>query len=295
MAYGTLNVDKINGIGNASVNDFRLTLTTGTPVTAADVSAVGTIYMTPYKGKSIGCYDGTNWQLVQTTELSVAASTGTNQVFDIFLDYNAGTPQLVTTDWTNDTTRATALVYQDGVLVQTGNTDWRYLGTARTKTASQVDDAEAFRHLWNYSNRVDKNMRAALETTDSWTYTTATIRQSNANTANQLDFVIGVSEDMVEATAVQSAQNTNVGVNPTTGIGLDSTTTFISGYINSYSNANVASRRVTNVAYYKSIIAEGRHFLSWNEHSEATGTTTWRGDSGVPTLSQAGIQGGIKC
>jgi hypothetical protein len=275
----------------ASINDFRLTLTSGTPVTTADVSAAGTIYMTPYKGNSIGCYDGTKWVIVETTELSVAASTTGSKVFDIFLDYNAGTPQLVTTDWTNDTTRATALTYQDGILVQTGNLDWRYLGTARTKTASQVDDAEAFRHLWNYYNRVDKNMLVE-EPADTWTYTTATIRQANGNTANQLDFVIGVAEDVVVATANASATNASTNVSYGVGIGLDSTTTF------SQLHARVSSPAdgyLQFAANYKAQVAAGRHYLSWNEWAQAVGTTTWVGDTGAPLTVQAGIQGSIKC
>ena len=294
MAYGTINADKVNGIGNASVNDFRLTLTTGVPVTTADVSAAGTIYMTPYKGNSIGCYDGTNWQMVQTTEMSVAASTTGSKVFDIFLDYNAGTPQLVTTDWTSDTARATALTYQDGVLVQTGNTDWRYLGTARTKTASQVDDAEAFRHLWNYYNRVEREMANALETTDSWTYTTATFRQANANTANQLDFVIGVQEDSIEAVVGVSSRNSTLNVVSSVGIGLDSTTVS-SAQIMQTANSAVATRYAAHGAEYRGIISAGRHYLAWLEISNASGTCTWGGDFATPTRSQSGIIGSIKC
>jgi hypothetical protein len=277
----------------ASTNDFRLTLTTGTPVTTADVSAAGTIYMTPYKGNSIGCYDGTNWQMVQTTELSVASSTTGSKVFDIFLDYNAGTPQLVTTDWTNDTTRATALTYQDGVLVQTGNTDWRYLGTARTKTASQVDDAEAFRHLWNYYNRVEKDM-VVFESTNSWTYSTPTIRQSNANSANQLDFVIGVSEDAISAKCFSSVSNSTLNQTSQTGIGLDSTTTFSSDGQHAYVQQALAGNVLQAVGTYKSIIAEGRHYLSWNEWSGGV-TGTWRGDNADINFTNCGIIGSIKC
>jgi hypothetical protein len=277
MAYGELKVDKLSGMSAAGVNDFRLTLTTGTPVTTADVSAAGTIYMTPYKGNSIGCYDGTNWQMVQTTELSVAASTTGTKVFDIFLDYNAGTPQLVTTDWTNDTTRATALVYQDGVLVQTGNTDWRYLGTARTKTASQVDDAKAFRHLWNYYNRVTRTLRIT-DATSSWTYNSATIRQTRASTANQVDLVIGVDEDTVSVFAAGKAQNSIQGQSHATLIGLDSTTTYATDSLSSGNRAVVANQYTELKAEFTGLVGIGRHYLVWLERGSASGTGTFYGN-----------------
>jgi hypothetical protein len=178
------------------------------------------------------------------------------------------------------------------VLVQTGNLDWRYLGTARTKTASQVDDAEAFRHLWNYYNRVEKDMLVE-EPADTWTYTTATIRQANNNTANQLDFVVGVAEDMVFAQATITAFNTTTNAETDIGIGLDSTTTF-SGLHPRCLTPN-AGGMYPLTALYRSIVAEGRHFLSWNEYAAALGSTVWYGDNGTPLTTQAGIQGSIKC
>jgi hypothetical protein len=198
--------------------------------------------------------------MVQTTELSVAASTTGTKVFDIFLDYNAGTPQLVTTDWTNDTTRATALVYQDGVLVQTGNTDWRYLGTARTKTASQVDDAKAFRHLWNYYNRVTRTLRIT-DATSSWTYNSATI-----------------DEDTVSVFAAGKAQNSIQGQSHATLIGLDSTTTYATDSLSSGNRAVVANQYTELKAEFTGLVGIGRHYLVWLERGSASGTGTFYGN-----------------
>ena len=283
--------EQISGLGyQANFNGFRLTLTSDTPVTTADVSAAGTIYMTPYTSKLIGLYDGSSWQLISTAQMSVAADSGTDQVFDIFFDYNGGTPQLVTLDWTNDTTRATALVYQDGVLCKTGDLQQRYLGTARTKTGSQVSDTIAFRHLWNYYNRIDKDMYVE-EPANSWTYTTATIRQANANTANQLDFVIGVDEDVVKANVYTTAYNGTQNIQLVVGVGLDSTTT-MSGL---HPKGKSATGAMTLVASYNSHTGIGRHFLAWLEHSQAIGSTVWTGDDNTPTTCQSGITGIIRC
>ena len=274
-------------------NDFRLSLTTGTAITTADVSAAATIYMTPYIGNRISVYTGSAWVTVTSAELSIAVSSTGNKVFDVFFDYNAGTPALKITDWTNDTTRATALTTQDGVLVQTGNTDWRYLGTARTKTASEVDDSLAFRHVWNYYNRVQRPMLVE-EATNSWTYTTATLRQANGAATNQLDFVIGVNESMVDADVMVFAGNSTAGVDRSVGIGLDSTSVLATGCLNGSGSAGTTSF-ITSTASLKTYPGIGRHILVWLEYSAASGVTTWYGDNGNAAVFQSGIHGDLLC
>lgn len=264
----------------------RLTLTTGTPVTTGDVSAAGTIYFTPYKGNNLALYSGAGsvWTLYRTAEISIAVPAAANQMYDVFVYDNAGTPTLELTAWTDDTNRATALTYQDGVLVKTGVLTRRYLGSFRTKTASQCNDTVAFRHLWNYYNRVERNMRIA-DTTDSWSYTTAAFQQANANAANQLDLVIGVSEDAVSATAT-SLVNISTAAIIATGIGVDSPT------VNSAQIFGAVLINATAIqplhAQYRGYPGVGRHILVWQEYGSAT--TTWYGDNGS-TIMQAGIMG----
>ena len=43
-----------------TLNGFRLTLTTATPVTTSDVTGATTLYLTPYSHNCIGLYDGTS-------------------------------------------------------------------------------------------------------------------------------------------------------------------------------------------------------------------------------------------
>lgn len=270
--------------------DGRLTLTTGVPVTTGDVSAAGTLFFTPYKGNEIAAYTGTRWTVLVFAEMSVAAPAVGNQMYDVFFDYNDGTPQLVLLAWTNDTTRATALATQDGVLVKTGDTQQRYLGSVRTVTASQFNDTYARRHVWNYYNRVQTPMRV-LEATDSWQYTTATIRQANAAVANQLDIVCGVAEDPMDARLHARAFNTNAGTTMAVGIGEDSTTAFATGSLMSNLDPSSAADVIEFEARYVTYPAVGRHFYTWLEYSEAVGTTQWYGDGGTPTLIQTGIFG----
>lgn len=271
--------------------EFRLTLTTALPVTTADVTAATTIYCTPYKGNRIALYSGSAWNVRTSAEFSLAIGAGLSSLpYDIFCYDNAGTPTLEQLVWTNGTTRATALVLQDGILVKTGATTRRYLGTYHPSGATTTEDSLAKRDLWNYYNRVPRPMRV-LEATNTWAYTTATIRAANNSAGNRLNFVIGVSEDEVKAEIQAFASNTSANVAAVVGVGLDSTTEFTTGGLYFSGAIPVASTWYGLNAAWRGFPGIGARFLSWNEFSAATGTTTWGGDDGTPTSSQAGIHG----
>lgn len=188
--------------------------------------------------------------------------------------------------------RATALALQNNIYVKSGATDRRYAGTIRiTSTTGQTEDSVANRDIWNYYNRVSRAMQA-VDTTDSWNYSTATIRQSNGNTANQLNFVIGVDEDSVRAQAQGSSYTTGaVARERSTLIGLNSTTvaTGIIGYVNEGVNGDVMQ---TN-AFFEGYAGIGNSYLAWLERGSGTATQTWIGDGAVNYV-QTGISGTVR-
>ena len=293
---GTLDLSATNPIATGlllNICDGRLTLTTATAVTTSDVTAATSIYWTPYKGNRVALYDGTDWNLLTFSELSLAVPATTATIYDVFAYNNSGTVAIETTAWTNDTTRATALALQNGVLVRSGATTRRYLGSFRTTAVSgQTEDSIAKRYVWNYYNRAWRNMRAA-EATDSWVYTTATIRQANGSTTNQLDFIVGWNDGIVNASVTVDASNASTGVALSVLVGLDSTTAAASGCLMSPASTQVANIPVVVMASWKGFPGVGRHYLAWLEYSQATGATTWYGDNAVPTLRQAGIHGEV--
>lgn len=220
-----------------------------------------------------------------SAELSLALSGLTSgKPYDIFCYDNAGTPTLEFLVWTNDTTRATALAYQDGVLVKSGAATRRYLGTFYTTSTTTTEDSATKRYLWNYYHRVMRFMRRG-ESTASWTYTTATYRQANGSTANQLDYVCGVAEDMVSARVWGYGQNSSASVESRCSIGVDSTSA-PSG------NADISSSYESGVyeimahrPSYVGIPGVGRHYLTWLEWSTASGTCTWYGSGPQSNIS----------
>lgn len=268
-------LDAINGAPVGLCNG-RLTLTTGVPVTPSDVTAATTLYWTPYGGNRVALYDGSAWAIYTFTERSIAVPATTSQMYDVFVYNNAGTITLELAAWTNDTTRATALTTQDGVLVKTGALTRRYLGSFRTTGVSgQTEDSAAKRYVWNYYNRKKRLMRV-VEATGWWTYTTAAYRQANNAATNQLEFVVGVAEDEVEALVQISVRNSGTGVNVAVGIGLNATNANNATTYTGHQNPAAASALPVS-ATYCAVPAIGRTYLAWVEYSDASGTTTWFG------------------
>lgn len=277
---------------DAAICQGRLTLSSGTPIPFASLQQP-TLYFTPYKGNQIGVYNGASWQRNTFAEMSIAAPATTNTNYDVFFDYNSGTPQLSLLVWTNDTTRATALTTQDGIYVLSGTPTKRYLGTVRTGALSGfINDGPTQKFVYNYYNRVARQM-VILDTTDTWTYSTAAFRQANANANNQFDFVIGVTEDMVSAVALSVAlSSTSSNRIITTGIGLDSTT--VNG-AQIFAQANVSNVGVDKtMAWFNTQIAVGKHSLMWLERGAGADTQTWYGDNGS-VATQTGMVGTIYC
>ena len=349
-------------------NDFRLSLTTGVPVTSADVAAATTIYAVPYQGNSISLYNGTSWVNYSSNEFSLALGTLTNlKVYDVFCYANAsGVPTLEFLVWTNTTTRATALVYQNGVLVKSGDATRRWMGsfynpgqqsatvtmtiaapcvvtytahglpanapvvftttdtlptgivsgttyyvssvgvkaantfqisatpggavittsgtqagthTCTVPTYTEVSANNVF--LVNADNKSQFRMYVNDATT-SWTYTTATFRQANANTNNQFNFICGQATDLIQVNAGVLSNNSTTIIERIAAVSLDS----IISTLPTVDQANIRDRQQPGAAcsaYHRPAYfgrpGIGLHYVAWLEYSTATGTCTWSGNN----------------
>lgn len=284
------------GVENTALCAGRITLTSGTPITAADVKTATTVYFTPYQGNVCALYDGSSaWTPVAFAEASLALGSDTANVnYDLFAYNNGGTFTLEQRAWSTDTARAIALTLQDGVYVLTGVPTRRYLGTYRTTSAAgETEDSAAKRYVWNYYHRVPRDLRV-VETTNTWTYTTATYRQANAATANQLDLVVGLAESELSVDVQAMVENSAAAVDVFVAIGEDSTTTPVSNQLILAGETQVADQRIAVSAYLRKWPAIGRHYYVWLEKSEATGTSTWLGDNADSASYQSGIVGTLR-
>jgi hypothetical protein len=289
--------------GSGMLNGFggRLTLASGVPITTSDQTAKTTIYLTPFRGGAISLWDGVKWVVSAFSEISLAVPATTSQMYDLFVYNNAGVMTLEAVAWTNDTTRATALSTQNGVYVKTGAASHLYVGSFRTTAVSgQTEDSAANRFLWNAYNRVGRPMvHRNGGSTVSWDYT-STWRQANADATNQLNFIVGLAEDAVNAVVQSSVTVSATGsLSAAVGIGVDSTTVD-SSTLNGPSTVQATGPGNTSLfpvtAAYSGTSAPGKHSLVWLEMAMATSggaVATWFGYSSS-TLASAGIHGTVQ-
>lgn len=259
------------------VGKKRLSLESSVPVSTTNQTAKTSVYWT----------DG-------TTNLSVSVPSTTNTPFDIFYSLSLNTLSAVS--WTNDTTRATALVYDLGALVKSGDTDKLYLGTGRTTgTSGQCEisfggsgsgGVEAKLYLWNNYNRVDFYGQS-LESTSSWTYASTTIRPYNNSTGNRISLVVGVREDSVSINALSICKGQNGVVGAATGIGVDSTNS-----LSGLRGVNGSSEQIGVSSSHKTTLSAGYHYIQLVEACSTAGTCTFYGSPS--TFYSSGISVGFK-
>ena len=275
----------------------RLTLTTALAVTTADVTGATSVFFTPYTASpfcgNIGLYDGSaNWTILPFAELTCALGTITSGLpYDIFAYNNAGAVALrAPVAWTSTTARATALVAQNGVLVKTGATTDRYLGTFYTTSTTQTEDSAANRFLYNEYNPVPRVL--GKYNTGSYTYTTGTWREAAGSTTHRVNFITGFAERAVKLEAMSLASNATANAQLAGAIGLDATTapTPANQRMSLFQVAAAGAQQFPIASALETIPSVGFHFASQLEFSSATGTTTWY-DNAAITGQQAGIGG----
>jgi hypothetical protein len=273
------------------VNDFRLTLTTGTPVTITDVAASSGIYLSPYSGNQITLFDGVRWRIFETDEISLAFSGLTaGKNYDVFGTIDTGSPILeLGTAWTNDVTRAVALARQDGTLVESGDATRRYLGSVRAISATEICDTERRRFNWNNANRVKRKLKV-VDTTNSWDYSLSVFRQANANAGNQIEILNGLAEDAVYLKAIARAVSSGATARTVyAGIGINSTT--VGSHDVSWP-ARCTSAADAHCIAELANVALGYTIYTWLEYGGGADTQSWSGDNGA-TVSLSGMVGSM--
>lgn len=251
-----------------------LTLTSATPIIVSDVTAATAVYYTPFVGNLIPIWNGVRFMPTVFTEmtLSLSSSHSASSIYDVFAFSDSGTLRLVTGPvWSTSTAGSgargtgagtTQLTRADGFWVnavsmtgRNGSTTYSvgagygtYLGSiCMDGTNGQVTCSRTYGQsrkwsTWNAYNKQEIYLKAG-DATASWTYNSATVRQSNAATTNVYVFC-GLAEDIINLTFTQRALATSAGSNgPSScsiGIGWNSTTA-VSGKAGYLRSTNVAA------------------------------------------------------
>lgn len=296
-------------VGVAALCAGRLTLTSGVPVTIADVTGATSIYVTPFNGYEIGLYNDSTWNARTFTEIAVSLSgLAANSVFDLFAYDNAGAVAIeISAAWStaagarfSSGAYATVLPTQDGVPVKSTNgtaidATRRYLGTfGTTGTTGQTEDSFAKRYLYNHYHQRRRGLQR-LESSASWTYTSGTARQAAANAANQVEAVIGVQGPLLALTLMVVTANGSANHYGLVSIAEDSTSGHGTGQFHGpYTQSWPASNEQLHMVGLTKHPAIGRHYYAWIESGSAGGTTTWYSAPIGAGNSQSGMAGFIE-
>lgn len=169
--------------------------------------------------------------------------------------------------------------------MKSGTPAYRYLGTVRTSGAGVTCDTLLKRFVWNFYHRSFRTM-FARDTTASWSYATATWRIINAAAANKIQFVIGVSEDLVEASH-EIYPGVASGESYLAGIGLDAENALAANAISAgtYLSGGTWIRQ-SIISLYSGCPGIGYHYLAAIENA-AVGTIS------VYANIMQGLYGGI--
>ncbi len=218
---GASGVSSLNGQTGALSSYFppqgRISFVTGTPVMLASQAASTNTYYTPYVGDMMPLYDGTNMiptifpELVQTASDTTKspAATAANSCYNYYGWTDAGTPRATRGfAWTNITTPGanSALTRVKGILLNSvsitnGPAAQRgtFLGVICSNATSTYDfiygasasgGIAASFGLWNAYNQFPTTT-SVTDTQVSYTYTSATVRQSGGSVGNQISFIQG--------------------------------------------------------------------------------------------------------
>lgn len=254
------------------VNNGRLTLQSGSPITYSDLTS-STLYYTPYYGSQIGLYNtgSSTWDVYTFSELSYNLSgmtTGTN--YDIFLSHNGTNFVIEKIAWASDSSRASSIQYQDGVLVLSSSLNKRYLGTIRAISSTTTSDTSFRRFVFNAYNQLYKLLSISDSTTH--TYSSSTIRPyRNITTvgSTRCEFICGL--DSICSILCNSTFATETAAS-SVGVSIDSTTAFNTAATNTTTMSSGPALILTNQSSDYINVSLGYHYAQLVQSGSSVST-----------------------
>jgi hypothetical protein len=298
----------------------RLTLTSATPVLVADVTSATSIYYTPYAGRYIPIYDGTEFTNTAFAELTLALDSNSGHSiyhqsgknFDLYVVNDDGTVRLGTgAAWTNDTTRAEALTRLQGILVNnasmtlrfgsaSGNTitvaasQGTYVGTVRMSAdgttlfvanpAAAAGGGNCRLLLYNHYNRI-RTSSMCRDSANSWANTSASWDEANNSTSNRISVLRGSDDEPLDATFTAVASSTSNTI-LACGIGVDSVAAFSGSPGNLLTQGTAVPSNLH--ATYSGFPGIGFHYFQALEYGGSNGT--FYGDNNAATVTQMALR-----
>lgn len=253
----------------------RLTTESGVSVSTSDRTSQGTLYWTPHNSDYLRLYNGVRIKEYVCSQKSLSLSITSGKNKDVWLYDSSGTPTLeLSADWTNDTTRSEGIAFESGLgWTKSGDATRLHVGTIRASGSNVTADSGgnagttnvgAVRFVWNRYNQVPRNLKV-IDTTDNWSYATATIRQARGTSGNKVEYVTGDAASLITGEVIGSAYTQDCGAYASVGIGVDSTTTYTG--LSSHGGTQYGGEYDITPLFgrYCGYPGLGYHYLSWNE------------------------------
>jgi hypothetical protein len=270
----------------------RLSASSSLSLPVDDTTTAGSLFYLPHASANMPIYTGTKWRdrsigsglsvaLNNTTKNPAAAVL--NSIYDWFVWDDAGTLRLSHGPaWSSATARPTGpgtseiervgglYVNKYAITNACAANRGTWVGTTRTNASVEIPDTQSKRLLWNAYNRVARSLFKAYNAAN-WSYTSATIRQANADAAHQIETLCGLAAGAINLSLECNAGNsTSTARAALIGIGLNSTTAFLT-----------AARGRATVTDTLTMEMHGRHvaelpvgYSYWTMLEAAAGTDT---------------------
>ncbi len=183
-----------------------------------------------------------------------------NKLYDVFGYNSAGVLKLELLAWTNDTTRATALVRTNGVRTKSGDASRRFLGMVRTtSTAGQTEFSAAKRLLVNENNRRMLFCSNVIDSSAVAITSTSAVELSVA--ANRVGF-LALSDGFIEASLRATASNNGSGNTTRASVRIDGVAITDGGASFSTAAANQSAALYAHLHAAQTQPVEGYHYAS---------------------------------
>lgn len=158
----------------AHVVEGRLTLTSGTPITTADVTGAGTLYFTNFRGNRVRVYNGTNWIVKTFSEISLALTITANTFYYVYLDDDAATLSVSTTGSANT----------DGVPLKSDDNTKLLVGYIYASGTNTTEDSKANRYVCNLYNSSPRPIKLNPGYSDGNSASTITVSSTTFTSLN---------------------------------------------------------------------------------------------------------------
>lgn len=265
--------------------NFRLTGTSGTAVTTADVANITTLYYCPYKGNKIALYYGGVWTMFSSAEVSLALGTLTgSREYNVYCyPSSSSTIALVLGSAYTAGGADAETTTQDGMRVKSGDTSQLLVGRIYTTSTTQTQDTAAQRLVSNLYNQVPRKLK--YTTTGSLAYTSASWRSANNSASSKVDIctveaLTVTLEAMMMTTGSSKAARTGIGLDVTNANSADLTYGYVLSGQDGFSKASYVAT------------LSGYHALNWLEFGD-TGVTMYYSYTLGNGTDQSGLVGTV--